>query len=118
MSEIFKEQIRFFVRYVKFDDDGTPLRETWLCSNTNSWSDKRTWRLRTSAKYAHDFQESHGDKAQQYATALGKIVKVGKQKLENGWKLEIVFVRDVTRRTMTVVTDNPMAAIAIAALDD
>jgi hypothetical protein len=119
MSEVFKDQIRFFVRYVKFDDDGTPLNEMWLCADEDHTYDppKRDWRLSKSPRRAHDFQRSHGEKAQTYAMSLGKIVKVGKQKLANGWKLEIVFVRDVTRRTMTVVTDNPMAVIALAALD-
>lgn len=118
MSEVIKNQIRFFIRYVKFDDDGTPLEERWLCANEDHYYDppKRKWYLRYDVDWAHDFQKSHGEKAQQYANALGKIVKCGKEKLERGWKLEVVFIRDVTSRTMTVVTDNPMAVIAIAAL--
>ena len=120
MSEVIENRIRFFVRYVKFDDDGTPLDEKWLHCVSEDWTGehpKRKWTLRTDIKYAHDFQESHDEKAQQYANALGKIVKCGKRLLAKGWKLEVVFARDVTRRTMTVVTDNPMAVIAIAALD-
>lgn len=121
MSEVAKNVVKIHSRVVKFDEDGTPLEEHWLCAHEDDSYDppKRKWYLRRGIDYAFDFKATYGDKAQTYALSISKVTKVVKEKLKRkGWKLEIVFVREVTRRTVTVLTDNPMAVIALAALDD
>lgn len=105
-----------FVAYSLFDEDGELCERQWLCSRRRGAG--RKWYLReTFLAAAHDFKESHGDKAVTYANAFSKIVKVGKAKLADNYEIELVYVRENYKRTVTVVSEqNPMALIALASL--
>jgi len=105
-----------FVAYSLFTEDGEMCDRQWLCSRKKGAG--RKWYLReTFLDAAHDFRESHGDKSVTYANAFSKIVKVGKAKLEDDYEVELVYVRENYKRTVTVVSEqNPMALIALASL--
>lgn len=123
MSEIIGTVTKIHIRYFLLDDDGDEVEERWLMGNRKYVnSGPYSYRTRGSVckDTAYDWVERYdGDiaKAMSYAARLAKIVKCGKKLLNAGWEWELVMVRDVTRRTVTSVTNNAMAVLAVAALD-
>ncbi len=123
MSEVVDTITKIYVRYYLLDDDGDEVEEKWLHgSRRHINSGPYHYRLYGSIMMntAYDWVERyHGDiaKAMSYAARLAKIVKCGKKLLAKGWDWELVMVREVTRRTVTSITNNAMAVLAVAALD-
>lgn len=111
------EKTQLFVRYVLLTEDGDEADSQWLCSRPKGTG--RKWYLReTFLAAAHDFWASHPGKAVSYANAFSKIVKVGKKKLEEGYEVELIWVRETYERAVTVVSEqNPMAFIALFSMD-
>jgi hypothetical protein len=117
MSDEYQNVVEINVRYVLLNDEGESQQDAqWLWMEQHPG--RRTWGLSFSAEDAHDFKDTHGEKAIQYASALSKIVKVSKHLIAKGYKPEVVYVRSVYKRTEVVVTDNAMAVIALAASDE
>ena len=64
------------------------------------------------ADYDGDFQ-----KAMDMANKLGKVTKVGKSLIQEGYEVEVVLVRTIFKQTVVpLTTDNPLAVLAAASL--
>jgi hypothetical protein len=126
MSEVIETITKIYVRYFLLDDVGNEVDLKWLHgSRKYATSGPYDYRLFGGLHYdamsnAYDWVDRYnGDvtKAVDMASRLAKIVKCGKKLLAEGWEWELVMVRDVTRRTVTTVTNNAMVFLAVAALD-
>ena len=123
MSEIVKTATKIHVRYFLLDEDGDECDSKWLHgSRKYTTTGPYYYRLYGDVckDTAYDWVDRYdGDiaKAMSYAARLAKIVKCGKKLLGRGWEWELVMVREVTRRTVTSITNNAMAVLAVAALD-
>lgn len=123
MSEVIETVTKIYIRYFFLDDDGDEVEEKWL-HGSRKYANSGPYHYRLYGAYmassAYDWVERYdGDiaKAMSYATRLAQIVKCGKRLLSVGWEWELVMVRDITRRTITPITNNAMAVLAVAALD-
>jgi hypothetical protein len=122
VSEVVNTVTKIHIRYNLLDEDGYVDRSKWLYATEKSYgSGTYDYRLYKSTMVgAYDWVERYnGDvtKAMDMASRLAKIIKCGKKLLAMGWEWELVMVRDITRRTVTPVTNNAMAVLAVAALD-
>ena len=123
MSEVVETVTKIYVRYFYLDDDDKEIDMKWLhVYEPKTMSGPHSYEVygEHCGLPNHDWVERYdGDiaKAVSYAPRMAKIVKCGKNLLENGWDWELVMVRDVTRRTVTPITHNAMAVLAVAALD-
>jgi len=127
VSEVINTDTKILVRYFMLDEDGYVEESKWLmasrkCVNSGPYHYRvfGSGHGDTMMNSAYDWVERYdGDiaKAVSYASRLAKIVKCGKKLLEAGWDWELVMIRDITRRTVTSITDNAMAFLAVAALD-
>lgn len=122
-----------FVRYHFFEGDYQPEDMQWLVEDTQ-WlvsehigytakdKPKRAWSNADYGAKPHDFARSHEplEKALSYAQRIGKIVKCGRELLDQGYVLEVVLRTSRIETTVcdVVVNDptNPMVQIALAAL--
>lgn len=126
MSKVIKDKIRIYVRYRLFDDEGVEIekKRRWLgASNKGRGRDRKIkWEYRKEyyRGSAHEWVNRYGDRAKaiDMARKLAQIVKVGRDLLERGYVYDLVMVREVTKRTVVSLTDNPMVVIAVAAMGD
>lgn len=123
MSEVIGTVTKIHIRYYFLGDDGEEEDSKWLLGSRKYVnSGPYSYRIRGDVckLSAYDWVERYdGDitKAVSYAARLAKIVKCGKKLLDRGWEWELIMIRDVTRRTVTPITNNAMAFLAVAALD-
>lgn len=122
MSELVKEVTRLLIRYVMYDDDGDLCSEKWLkAESDDSYAVPRyKYGLSSYRRRAYDWLPRYDDdihKAIDMAGRLAKIVKVGKTKLARGWEYELVLVQAKTFEDITILADNAMVLLAIAAKD-
>jgi len=117
-----------FVRYRLKTETYAGFVVTWLyCleKGTNSKGNpRRDWWNTPKAEDAFDFAPEYDSvqKAVSYAQRLGKIVKVGKQLMAQGYELEVVLrtrkqVIETTERDV-IINDptNPLVQLAVASL--
>ena len=127
MSKVTKDKLMILVRYVWEDEDGEePDEFMWLHADvigTSRGRPRREYDTFVDMRMAYDWMKDpsfkgNRIKAMDMANRLMKIVRVGKKLIEEGWRPEIVFVRDVTRRTITPLDpSNAMVVLAVAAMD-
>ena len=125
-SKVIRDKTQIYVRYRLFDEDGIEIekKRRWLGASSkgprSTWR-KTKWEYRTEyhRSSAHEWVNRYGDraKAMDMARKLAQIVKVGKELLDKGYVYDLVMVREVTKRTVVSLTDNPMVVLAVAAMD-
>jgi len=113
-----EETYEIFVRYVLYDDDGEERLVRWLGADQDG--DKWIYSVRKTRLSALEWvNRYYGDlrKAMDMAGKLAQIVHVGRRKISNGWKWDLVLIHTVVKQTTTILDkDNAMIVLALAAL--